>query len=256
MRAAGEIAAVVAVGSFLFAAFLVPPQPNGVLDAGGYRALRHRHCRLGCVGGVRCAAGAADRLRCDRPAAACTHLSPASIWSVASLVDIAGAWRWTAFLAAVVAIASIPVLRWSWTPMLFAGSLVTLIPLGLTGHSSAGGSHDLATNSLLIHLIAARAVGRRSAGAAGPCAARGPSTPTWPRGGSPRWRCGASWRWRCPGIVNAFVRIRPGDLLHTGYGWLVVAKIVGVVRARHDRMAAATVAEWLRCRRIRARAAR
>src|SRR5688572_26398389 len=39
-RAAGEIAAVLAAGSFLFAAFLVPPQSNGVLDAAGYRALR------------------------------------------------------------------------------------------------------------------------------------------------------------------------------------------------------------------------
>ena len=40
VRAAGEIACVVAVGSFMFAAFLVPPQQSGVLDADGYRALR------------------------------------------------------------------------------------------------------------------------------------------------------------------------------------------------------------------------
>src|SRR3979409_99261 len=40
VRAAGEVAAVVAVGSFLFAAFFVPPQSNGVLDAAGYRAVR------------------------------------------------------------------------------------------------------------------------------------------------------------------------------------------------------------------------
>src|SRR5271163_2338020 len=40
VRAAGEVAAVVAVGSFLFAAFLVPPQKSGVLDVDGYRALR------------------------------------------------------------------------------------------------------------------------------------------------------------------------------------------------------------------------
>src|SRR5271168_4980202 len=40
VRAAGEIAAVLAVGSFMFAAFLVPPQTTGVLDAAGYRALR------------------------------------------------------------------------------------------------------------------------------------------------------------------------------------------------------------------------
>ena len=84
-----------------------------------------------------------------------SRLSPSAIWSVASLVDTAGAWRWTAFLAAIVTVASIPVLRWSWTPLLFAGALVTLMPLALTGHSSAGGSHDLATNSLLIHLLAA-----------------------------------------------------------------------------------------------------
>lgn len=40
VRAAGEIAAMVAIGHFLFAAFLVPPQSSGVLDADGYRALR------------------------------------------------------------------------------------------------------------------------------------------------------------------------------------------------------------------------
>ncbi|MBV9722816.1 MAG: copper resistance protein CopD, partial [Mycobacterium sp.] len=40
VRAAGEIAAVVAVGAFLLAAFLVPPQPSGVLDVDGYRAVR------------------------------------------------------------------------------------------------------------------------------------------------------------------------------------------------------------------------
>ena len=35
VRAAGEIAAVIGVGSFMFAAFFVPPQENGVLDAAG-----------------------------------------------------------------------------------------------------------------------------------------------------------------------------------------------------------------------------
>src|SRR6202035_4364599 len=40
VRAAGEVAAVVAVGAFLFAAFLVPPQKSGVLDVDGYRAER------------------------------------------------------------------------------------------------------------------------------------------------------------------------------------------------------------------------
>src|SRR4029077_9555832 len=83
------------------------------------------------------------------------HLNPVTVWSLAGLVNIASAWRWTTVLAAMVTLASLSVLRWTWTPLLLAGSLVTLVPLGLTGHSSAGGSHDLATNSLLIHLVAA-----------------------------------------------------------------------------------------------------
>src|SRR5262249_43005338 len=153
-RAAGEIAAVRAVGSFLFAAFLVPPQKTGVLDVGGYRALR-----LGTVASgvwAVCAALLVPLTISDvsgHPVV--DHLNPLTIWSLADLVNVASAWRWTAILAAMVRLAMLSVLRWSWTPLLLAGSLVTLVPLGLTGHSSAGGSHDLATNSLLIHLVAA-----------------------------------------------------------------------------------------------------
>ncbi|MDJ0114501.1 copper resistance protein CopD, partial [Rhodococcus erythropolis] len=40
MRALGEIAAVIAIGSLLLAAFFVPPQKSGVLDVDGYRAVR------------------------------------------------------------------------------------------------------------------------------------------------------------------------------------------------------------------------
>ena len=154
VRAAGEIAAVVAVGSFMFAAFMVPPQQNGVLDADGYRALR-----VGTVASAIwtvCSALLVPLTVSDVTGQPLTsRLSPSDIWAVAGLVETAGAWRWTAVLAAIVTVVSIPVLRWSPTPMLFAGSLVTLLPLALTGHSSSGGSHDLATNSLLIHLIAA-----------------------------------------------------------------------------------------------------
>ena len=144
---------MLAAGSFLFAAFLVPPQTNGVLDVGGYRALR-----LGTAASAVwtvCAALLVPLTVSDVSGHPLRdHLNPVSIWSAASLVDTAGAWRWTAFIAAAVTLASLPVLRWSWTPALLAGALITLVPLGLTGHSSAGGAHDLATNSLLIHLIA------------------------------------------------------------------------------------------------------
>jgi len=142
VRAAGEVAAVVAVGSFLLAAFLVPPQNNGVLDVDGYRAVRIGTVAAGAW--AVCAALLVPLTISDvsgQPVAA--HLNPASLWSLASLINISTAWRWTALLAAAVMLVSLPVLRWSWTPLLLVGSLATLIPLGLTGHSSAGGSHDL-----------------------------------------------------------------------------------------------------------------
>jgi cytochrome c oxidase assembly factor CtaG/putative copper export protein len=222
VRAAGEIAAVLAVGSFMFAAFLVPPQTNGVLDAAGYRALR-----LGTVASgvwTVCAALLVPLTVSDvtgQPLV--SRLSPSAIWSVASLVDTATAWRWTAFIAAAVTLASLPVLRWSWTPLLFAGSLVTLFPLALTGHSSAGGSHDMATNSLLIHLIAAALWAGGLLALLAHALRRGEHADLAAR----RFSAIALWCFvamALSGVVNALVRIQLGDLLHSGYGWLILAK--------------------------------
>jgi cytochrome c oxidase assembly factor CtaG/putative copper export protein len=226
VRAAGEIAAVLAAGAFLFAAFLVPPQTNGVLDAAGYRALR-----LGTAASAVwtvCAALLVPLTVSDVSGQPLReHLNPASIWSAASLVDIAGAWRWTAFLAAAVTLASLPVLRWSWTPVLLGGALVTLVPLGLTGHSSAGGAHDMATNSLLIHLVAA------ALWAGGLLALLAHAM----RGGehadlaARRFSALAFWCFvamALSGVVNALVRIRLPDLVHTEYGLLVIGKAVAL----------------------------
>jgi putative copper resistance protein D len=243
-RAAGEIAAVLAAGSFLFAAFLVPPQPNGVLDAAGYRALR-----LGSAASAVwtvCAALLVPLTVSDVSGQPLhEHLNPAGIWSAASLVDIAGAWRWTAFLAAAVTIASLPVLRWSWTPILLAGALITLVPLGLTGHSSAGGAHDLATNSLLIHLVAAAlwaggllallAHAMRAGEHANLAARRFSALALW---------CFVAMA--LSGIVNALVRIRLPDLVRTEYGWLVVGKaaalcLLGVIGWRQRRSGVAAL---------------
>ncbi|MCV7259915.1 cytochrome c oxidase assembly protein [Mycobacterium shimoidei] len=240
VRAVGEVAAVVAVGSFLFAAFFVPPQANGVLDVAGYRALR-----LGAAASAwwaLCAALLVPLTISDvsgQPVSA--HLNPVDLWSLASLINTASAWRWTAILAATVMVAALAILRWSWTPLLLAGALITLVPLGLTGHSSAGGSHDLATNSLLIHLVAAslwaggllvllvHALGRTDHA---DLAAR-------------RFSALALWCFvamACSGVVNALVRVTPADLLGTGYGWLVIAKFValcllGVIGWRQRRTA-------------------
>jgi cytochrome c oxidase assembly factor CtaG/putative copper export protein len=225
-RAGGEIAAVVAVGSFLVAAFLVPPQRNGVLDASGYRALRLGTAASG-VWAV-CAAMLVPLTVSDITGQPLTsRLDPSAIWSVASLIDVAGSWRWTALFAAIVTVLSIPVLRWSWTPLLLVCSLVTLLPLALTGHSSAGGSHDLGTNSLFIHLVAgaiwaggllALLVHAIRGGEHADVAAR--------RFSAVALCCFVAMA--VSGVVNALVRIRLEDLVHTSYGWLVVCKAVAL----------------------------
>jgi len=226
VRAAGEVAAVVAVGAFLFAAFLVPPQQSGVLDVDGYRAVRVGTVAAGAW--AVCAALLVPLTISDVSGQPITaHLNPASLWSLASLINISTAWRWTALLAATVMLASLPVLRWSWTPLLLVGSLATLIPLGLTGHSSAGGSHDLATNSLLIHLVAASLWAGGLLALLAHVIRDGQHADLAAR----RFSVIALWCFGAmalSGVVNALVRILPPDLLTTDYGRLVLAKFVAL----------------------------
>jgi putative copper resistance protein D len=225
VRAAGEIAGVVAVGSFMFAAFLVPPQQSGVLDADGYRALR-----LGTVASgiwTVCAALLVPLTVSDVTGQPLTsRLSPSDIWSVASLVETAGAWRWTAFLAAIVTIASIRCCggrrrrccspdHWSRCS---AGAHRALVfrrvarpgrqrPAHLPDRRCAAGGRLLA---LLVHAL-------RGGGHAGLAARRFSAVALW---------CFVAMA--LSGVVNALVRIRPGELFDGRYGWLIIAKAVAL----------------------------
>ena len=244
VRAVGEIAGVIAIGGFLFAAFFVPPQPSGVLDADGYRALRMATAASG-VWAV-CAALLVPLTISDVSGHPLReHLNPIELWRVAGQVDTADAWRWTAGLALFVTAASVAVLRWSWTPVLFALALLTLVPVGLTGHSSAGGSHDLATNSLLIHLVAGALWAGGLLALLAHALRGGQHTDLAAR----RFSAVALWCFVAmvfSGAINAAVRIRPAELFSTPYGWLVVAKaaaliLLGVIGWRQRRTAVAAL---------------
>jgi cytochrome c oxidase assembly factor CtaG len=112
--------------------------------------------------------------------------------------------------------------------VLFAGSVLTLMPLALTGHSAAGGSHDLATGSLMIHLMAGAlwaggllvllAHGLRGGGHTDLAARRFSAVALC---------CFVAMV--LSGTVNSAVRIRFADLLSTPYGALVVTKVVALV---------------------------
>jgi putative copper resistance protein D len=226
VRGAGEVAAALAVGSFLFAAFMVPPQASGVMDATGYRALRMGTVASGTW--AVCALLLVPLTISDvsgQPVR--EHLDPVALWSAAGVVDTASAWRWTALLAAAVTVASLAVLRWVWTPALLTGALLTLVPLGLTGHSSAGGSHDLATNSLLIHLLAGTVWAGGLLALLRHAIAEREHTELAAR----RFSAVALWCFvamAASGVINALVRIRLADLVDSTYGGLVLVKFVAL----------------------------
>jgi len=227
VTAVGEVAAVLAVGFVLFAAFLVPPQRSGVLDVDGYRSLRTAGtaASVWCV----CAVLLVPLSLSDasgQPLSAV--LDPAVIVSSVGKVDEASSWALTAAIAFVLAVGCRVVLRWGWTPALLGVGVLSLLPLGLSGHSSAGGSHDVATNSLVLHIVAASlwvgglaallAHARRD-GAHTDVAARRFST----------MALGALAVMGVTGVLNAAVRVPPSDLVTTTYGRLVLAKTAALV---------------------------
>ncbi|MEV1132493.1 cytochrome c oxidase assembly protein [Rhodococcus coprophilus] len=227
VRAVSEVATVITIGSLFFAAFLVPPQRSGVLDVGGYRAVRT--AGIAAVVWAATAALMVPLTLSDTSGASFAEaLRPDNLFGALGQVETALAWAWTTVLALITALLIRLAVRWSWVPYLLLLSLVTLMPVALTGHSSSGGSHDLATNSLVLHLVAA------SVWAGGLFALLAHS---W-RGGdhtdvaARRFSFVAGLAFvvmALTGVINAGVRVSFEDLTTTTYGRLLIAKIVALI---------------------------
>ena len=227
VRVLAESASVVCVGSLLLAAFLVPPQRSGTLAPGGYAALR-------TAGFAAWAWFAASILSVAFTAADSAGKPIQEVLNPQTLLDLVGAieqpkaWLWTALITIWIALGCRLALTWGWTAVLFVLAVGGLIPVAVTGHSASGGSHDVATNSLLYHLIAASlwiggliavlALGFRRGDHLKLAATR------FSRLALVCWLVMAA-----SGAINALVRINLGDLFTTSYGLLVVAKIVALL---------------------------
>lgn len=226
VRALADLFAALTVGSLLFAAFLVPPQRGGLLDTGGYRAVR-RASGLAAAWAV-CAALLVPLTVSDstgRPVAAI--LAPQELWGVVDDIELAGTWRVTAIAALILAVACRLALRWGWTPVLFAGSVAVMMPLALTGHSSSGGSHDVATNSLILHLIAAAVWVGGLVAVLVHALRDGTHTALAAR----RFSVVAAVSFvvlALSGVVNSWVRVPFDELFTSTYGRLVLAKVAAL----------------------------
>ncbi|WP_063066490.1 cytochrome c oxidase assembly protein [Nocardia violaceofusca] len=226
VRALADFSAAIAVGSLLFAAFLCPPQRDGLLDVGGYRALR-RAGIAALAWAVTSALLVPLTLSDTTGQPVRSVLRPDQVWHAIGKVDVAGSWRATAIMAILLAIGCRLALRWGWTPVLFAWSLLCLIPVALTGHSSSGGAHDVATNSLILHLVgmavwvgglfAVLAYAMRGGKYTGLAARRFSSVAT----------CAFAVV-AVSGVLNAWVRVPWDEMVTTTYGRLVIAKTVAL----------------------------
>ncbi|WP_299573993.1 cytochrome c oxidase assembly protein [uncultured Williamsia sp.] len=223
----GEIAAAIAVGSALFAAFFVPPQRDGVLDVGGYRAMRWTAVSA-LVWAVASVVMIPLSLSNVSGLPLSETLSPGRWADALDQVADARSWMWTAIFAVVAAIVARVGLRWWTTLVALAIAVLSLMPLALSGHSSAGGDHDLATNSLILHIVGASvwmgglfavlAYARGSGGYAALAVQRFSRVALW---------CivvvGVS------GVVNALIRVHLDELFSTTYGQVIVLKVLALV---------------------------
>ncbi|GAB3435658.1 cytochrome c oxidase assembly protein [Actinophytocola sediminis] len=228
-RVLAEVGMVLTIGSLLFATFMVAPQRSGVLDVNGYAALRIAGlaATLWCLAAlVSLVFTEADAI--NKPVA--EVLNANTLMTLLGIIEQAKAWLITALVALVVAVGTRFALSWGATAALFALAVFGLTPVAVTGHSSSGGQHDLATNSLLFHLVAASlwvgglvallVFGRR--------VTTGPAL----RLAATRFSATALVCWivmAASGTLNAWVRLPVDELFSTEYGLLVVAKSVALV---------------------------
>lgn len=249
VRAFTESAMVLTLGAVLLAAFLVAPQRSGYLDVAGYRGLR-----LGAWCAVAWTAGSllmvplsvADAL--GRPVS--DVLDPGLLVDLVPKLADATSWVWTAALAALAVVGCRMVLTWGWSIALFALTFVGPLPVAFTGHSSAGGSHDIATDSLVLHVLAAASWVGGLAAVSALAATRGTDRSAALATAVPRFSKLALVCWlvlAVTGVLNALVRVPLTGLFDTTYGALVLAKVVallvlGGIGALHRRSSVARAA--------------
>ncbi|MDS1112645.1 cytochrome c oxidase assembly protein [Gordonia westfalica] len=227
LTAIGEFAAAIALGCAVFAAFFVPPQSDNVLDVGGYRAIRIA-ASSALVWSV-CALLLMPLSASEVSGSPLSEaIKPANLINAYGQVAEVRTWFWTAVFALVAAIIARTILKWGPTVAVIAFTIFSLMPSALAGHSSSGGNHDIATNSLILHLIGATLwLGGLAAVVVYALA-------------SGRWRGLAVRRFSrvafwciivvgLSGVVNAAVRVPLDQLFSDTYGQLVIAKVAALI---------------------------
>ncbi|SES32084.1 bifunctional copper resistance protein CopD/cytochrome c oxidase assembly protein [Actinokineospora terrae] len=207
VRVLAEVAAVLVVGALLAAAVLMPQRDSG-------RATRLAGTFAGWWAAL--AAAMVVLTVADALGQTVTGVLPLLGPAVGRL-SVALAWLVVANLAALVWVG----VRLQLKPLpLLVLSLVGVAPVALTGHSSAGGDHDIASDSLMLHVVA------MSLWVGGLVALLVLLNRSYAATAARMYSAVALGCWFIvvvTGVVNASLRLSLGDLGRQ-YGLLVVAK--------------------------------
>lgn len=222
LRAIGELLAAVAVGTALFAAFFTPPQSDGTLDVAGYRA-QQISSWINIAWAVAAALLIPLTLSDVAGIPLWDTLAPGQWFVAIEQVDVASSWRWAAIIALIAGVGQRLTLTWRWSVIWLAVTVLSLLPVAATGHASGSTAHDLATNSLIIHLFAAAFyVGGLVAVLAHALRGGGRVALALRRYSAVATVAIAALAFS--GLINGIVRLHPSDVFTSTYGLLVVGK--------------------------------
>ncbi|HET9540283.1 MAG TPA: CopD family protein, partial [Candidatus Limnocylindria bacterium] len=222
------VASVVCVGALLAAAFLLPRQRTGMVDDDALPALRNAAAAASVWLVTSLAAILFTTAEAIGMPAGQLALSPGKLIVAVNALEQGKAWLVTAGLVLLIVFGCQRARTWTHATGLFLLSLLALLPVAVTGHSAAGGAHDIATSSLIYHLLAAAlwVGGLVAVVALGHRRSRHLVTAVhrFSRLALVCWVIMAA-----SGVVNVWVRVEePIDLFTTSYGALLAAKVVGL----------------------------
>ena len=234
LRATVWMCIALTAGSLLFSAFLIPPKLTGP-DLNGARltvdgVIASRTAGWASLSVALIAVLMIPLVLSDVSGTPLGKVifEPAAWAQALEQVADAQVWLSVAAFAAVVGVAALFAGSWWSQVALLIGAILTIMPLGLTGHSATGGDHDYGTNSYIWHLVfmlvwigalmALIAHGRRL----------GPHLESGVRRYS-RIALFAFVVMLISGLINASIRVRPEDLLQYNYGLVLVAKTIGLL---------------------------
>ncbi|MBN9644148.1 bifunctional copper resistance protein CopD/cytochrome c oxidase assembly protein [Corynebacterium sp. CCM 8862] len=234
IRSGALMMAALSGGSFLFSSFLTPPKDADKVDL--------LHARLDVDGTLAARTGAIAAAVYGLCAMLLVPLYLSDVsgeplfetiklrnWPVAiEQVSTSLAFFAVGLIAFATAIGAVLSNRWCFQPLALFGAICGIIPLGLEGHSAAGGDHDYGTNSYLWHLLffvfwvgglmALIQHGRRRGTHMALAVRRYSSLALWSTIGM-----------AISGVINAAIRIPWDGWFSSGYGWLMFAKACGIV---------------------------